>query len=154
MSEQTDYWDLIEKYCFEVLRNDAGEDYNVSIYHGTVSQDIYKYASSIVESGYDAVMIRCDSDQFSDREVSSRFSTTETRIEILVAYNKEKSKGYLDQPRNVSYLLNRVWNALRRNPMYIHPEGKCPFSRSNKRKAFDDKKMQIISLQLKIKYMS
>jgi hypothetical protein len=154
MSLDVDYSDAIEEYMYSLINTDAGSDYHVSIFHGTVSKDIYDYCMNLIEAGFDGVLIRCDSSQFQDREVRGRFSDTTTRVEILVAYNKERNKGYLDQSRGISGLLKRVWTCLRSNPMNIPPEGKCHFRRINKRKAFDNEKMQIISLQLKIKYMS
>lgn len=154
MSDQMDYWDEIEEYCLALILKEAQQDYHASIFHGTVSKDIYDYAYGIIESGVDAVLIRCDQDQFKDSEVHGRFSDVTTRIEFLVCYNKDKNKGYIDQPRNISYLLNRVWSTMRKNPMFIHPAGKCHFRRVNKRKAFDDSKMQIVSLQLTLKYFT
>lgn len=147
-------WDDIEKHIYKVLVEELENICNVSINHSTVSRDIYDKVKESVDYGYSSVMIRCNNDNYSRMNPSGSNNSIETRTEVLLGFSKEINKGHSDQPRNQRSIMKSIWDALKKNPMYIKPAGKCFFHKSGKRIVFDDSEVQILSLDFQINYIN
>jgi len=152
--QEFDYPSEIEKQARDIALKVFGEAFIIEINHETLSADIYKKCLNGIQTNGAHIIIRSFSTVYSDSSTSGSFSEATEGVSIYVAVSKIYSQqNTKNLPRRANAIVKKIWGKLSPNPISLPPKQICYFKKKQRKTLFNNEEMDMVQLDLSIKYM-